>query len=111
MWCGVVVLVPRGEDGNGHAQNLIPDYRVGQGDGLGIEAAAKAAADGCTVLLTSPAISLVSMLDDNVAFDPFKDFVAIVRVSAIENVMVVHPSVPVRTLKDFIALARKLRAS
>ncbi len=88
-------------------QNLIPDNRAGQGGGLGIAAAAKAAPDGYTVLLTSPAISLVPLLYDNVAFDPIKDFVAIARVGTIENVMVVHPSVPVKSLKEFIALARK----
>lgn len=59
------------------------------------------------MLLTSPAISLVPLLYDNVAFDPIRDFVAIARVGTIENVMVVHPSVPVKTLKDFIALARR----
>jgi len=88
-------------------QNLIADNRAGQGGGLGIAAAAKSAPDGYTVLLTSPAISLVPLLYDNVAFDPLKDFTAIARVGTIENVMVVHPSVPVKTLKDFIALARK----
>lgn len=88
-------------------QTIIADNRAGAGGGLGIAAAAKAAPDGYTVLLTSPAIALVPLLYDNVPFDPVADFVPIARIGTIENVLVVHPSVPVKTLKELIALARK----
>lgn len=88
-------------------QTFVPDNRPGAGGSIGVGFAAKAAPDGYTVLLTSPAIALAPLLYKSVSFDPIKDFAPIARVGTIENVMVVHPSVPARTLQQFIALARK----
>ena len=68
--------------------------------------AAKAQPDGYTVLLTSPAIALTPLLYSNLAYDPVRDFAPVARLASIENVMLVHPNVPVKTLKEFIALAR-----
>ncbi len=88
-------------------QNFIPDNRSGAGGSIGIGVAAKAAPDGYSVLVSSPAIVLAPLLYSDVPFDALKDFVPIARLGTIENVMVVHPSVPAKTLKEFIALARK----
>jgi len=88
-------------------QNFIPDNRVGAGGSLGIGVAAKAAPDGYSVLVSSPAIVLAPLLYRSVPFDAVQDFAPVARVGTIENVMVVHPSVPAKTLKEFIALARK----
>jgi tripartite-type tricarboxylate transporter receptor subunit TctC len=87
-------------------QNLVPDNRAGAGGSLGLSIAAKAPPDGYTVLLTSPAIALTPLLYSNLSYDPVKDFTPVARLASIENVMLVHPSVPVRSLKEFIALAR-----
>ena len=88
-------------------QSLVPDNRAGAGGTLGLAMVAKAPPDGYTILVTSPAIALSPLLYSNLAYDPSKDFAPVARLATIENVMLVHPSVPAKTLKEFIALARK----
>ena len=87
-------------------QSIVPDNRAGAGGTLGLTAAAKSAPDGYTVLVTSPTIAISPLLYSNLQFDSLRDFAPVARLATIENVMVVHPSVPARTLKEFIALAR-----
>ena len=87
-------------------QNLVPDNRAGAGGSLGLSIVAKAPPDGYTIIVTSPAIALTPLLYSNLTYDPAKDFAPIARLASIENVMLVHPSVPVKTLKEFVALAR-----
>lgn len=87
-------------------QSIVPDNRAGAGGTLGLTAAARSAPDGYTVLVTSPTIAISPLLYANLQFDSLKDFAPVARLASIENVMVVHPSVPARTLKEFIALAR-----
>jgi tripartite-type tricarboxylate transporter receptor subunit TctC len=87
-------------------QNLVPDNRTGAGGTLGLAMVAKAPPDGYTVLVTSPTVALSPLLYSNLPFDPLKDLTPVVRLASIENVVLVHPSVPAKTLKDFIALAR-----
>lgn len=87
-------------------QNVIADNRPGAGGTLGLAAAAKSAPDGYTVLVTSPTIAISPQLYANLPFDSLRDFTPVARLATIENVMVVHPSVPAKTLKQFIALAR-----
>lgn len=88
-------------------QSLIPDNRAGAGGTLGLALVAKAPPDGYTILVTSPTIALSPLLYSNLSFDPTKDFTPVARLASTENVMLVHPSVPSKTLKDFIALARR----
>jgi tripartite-type tricarboxylate transporter receptor subunit TctC len=87
-------------------QSLVPENRAGAGGTLGLALVAKAPPDGYTIMVTSPTIALSPLLYSNLAFDPAKDFTPVARLASIENVMLVHPSVPVKTLKEFIALAR-----
>jgi tripartite-type tricarboxylate transporter receptor subunit TctC len=87
-------------------QNFIPDNRAGAGGTLGLALAAKAPPDGYTVFVTSPTIALSPLLYSNLSFDPIKDFTPVARLASIENVMLVHPAVPAKTLKEFVALAR-----
>ena len=87
--------------------NVIADNRVGAGGNLGISLAAKSPPDGYTIMTTTPSIALSPALYKNLGYDPQKDLVAIARFASIENVMLVHPSVPVKTLRQFIDLARK----
>lgn len=92
--------------GDQMGQNLVPDNRVGAGGSLGLGIVAKAPADGYTLILTSPAIALTPLLYSNLSYDPLKSFAPVARLAAIENVVLVHPSVPARSLKEFIALAK-----
>ena len=87
-------------------QSLVPENRAGAGGTLGLALVAKAPPDGYTILVTSPTIALSPLLYSNLPYDPARDFTPIARLASIENVMLVHPSVPARTLKEFIALAR-----
>jgi tripartite-type tricarboxylate transporter receptor subunit TctC len=87
-------------------ENVVPDNRMGAGGNTGIAAVAKAPPDGYTLLVTSPTIAISPSLYSNLTYDAAKDLVPVARLATIENVLVVHPSVPARTLKQFVALAR-----
>ena len=87
-------------------QNLLPDNRVGAGGTLALSLAATSPADGYTVLVSSPTIAISPALYKKLSYDAIKDFAPVARLAAIENVMVVHPSVPAKTLKQFIDLAK-----
>ena len=86
--------------------NLLPDNRVGAGGTLALSLAATSPADGYTVLVSSPTIAISPALYKKLSYDPIRDFAPVARLAAIENVMVVHPSVPAKTLKQFIDLAK-----
>ncbi len=87
-------------------ENVIPDNRPGAGGNVAMAAVAKAPPDGYTLTVTSPVLALSPALYKSLQYDPLRDFAPVARLATIENVMLVHPSVPVKTLKDFIALAR-----
>ncbi len=87
-------------------QSLVPDNRASSGGVLGLTLAAKSPPDGYTVLVTSPTIVISPLLYAKLEYDSLRDFAPVARLASIENVMVVHPSVPAKTLKQFIALAR-----
>ena len=87
-------------------QNLVADNRASSGGTLGLTLAAKSPPDGYTVLVTSPTLAISPLLYANLQYDSLRDFAPVARLASIENVMLVHPSVPAKTLKEFIALAR-----
>jgi tripartite-type tricarboxylate transporter receptor subunit TctC len=72
-----------------------------------MEAGAKASADGYT-LVSAPNGNLVvnPHMYSKLAYDVFRDLAPITRIAAVQNVLVVHPEVPAKTVKEFIALAR-----
>jgi tripartite-type tricarboxylate transporter receptor subunit TctC len=86
--------------------SIVPENRAGAGGNVGLTAAAKSPPDGYTLVLSTPAIAISPSLYSKLDYDAARDFAPVARVSSIPNVMVVHPSVPARTLKQFIALAR-----
>jgi tripartite-type tricarboxylate transporter receptor subunit TctC len=85
---------------------VVPENRPGAGGNLGLGVAAKSPADGYTLVLSTPAIAISPSLYSKLDYDAVRDLAPVARVSSIPNVLVVHPSVPARTLKQFIALAR-----
>ena len=87
-------------------QNVVPDNRVGAGGNLGIALAAKAPPDGYNILITSPTIAISPALYAHLDYDAAKDLAPVARLAAIQNVLLVHPAVPAKTLKEFIAIAR-----
>jgi tripartite-type tricarboxylate transporter receptor subunit TctC len=87
-------------------QQVLVDNRPGGGSNVGFEVAAQAPADGYTLLMAQPAFTVNVSLYKKLAYDPLRDFAAVTLAATGANVLVVHPSVPARTLKDFIALAK-----
>ncbi len=88
-------------------QSVVADSRPGASGNLGLELASKAPPDGYTIVLSSPVISLSPLLYSKLNYDPNKDLAPIALVGEVRNVLVIHPSVPAKSLKDLIALARK----
>ena len=87
-------------------ENVVPDNRVGAGGSVGIAAVTKAPPDGYTVLVVSAAIAIIPSLYANLAYDALRDLAPVARLATIENVLLVHPSVPAKTLRQFVTLAR-----
>ena len=73
---------------------------------IAIETAAKAAPDGYTLLVYGSSIWLMPFLRDNVPFDPLRDFSPITLAVSAPNVLVVTPSLPVKSVKELVALAK-----
>jgi tripartite-type tricarboxylate transporter receptor subunit TctC len=88
-------------------QQFFVENRPGAGNMIGIESVARAANDGYTFLMTASTLSLNSVLYKKVAYDPIKDFAPITLAAKAPNVLIVNPSVPAKTLPEFIALAKK----
>jgi tripartite-type tricarboxylate transporter receptor subunit TctC len=88
-------------------QPVIIDNRGGAGGNIGTKAAADAPPDGYTIILGVLGTHAVNQsLYANAGFDSTKDFAAITMVANTPNILVVHPSVPARTVGEFIALAK-----
>ena len=85
---------------------VVAENRPGAGGSVGIGVAAKAPPDGYTILISTPGIALAPALYSNLPYDAFRDLTPIARLSSIPNVMLVHPLVPAKTLRQFISLAR-----
>jgi len=86
---------------------FIVDNRTGAAGRLGTVAAASAAPDGYTVLVSSSSTLVVAPhLAVNVGYDAIKSFQCVALISSAPNVLAVHPSVPARTMKELIAIAR-----
>ena len=88
-------------------QQVIVDNRPGAGANIGAEVVAKSPADGYTLLLASTIHTINPSLYSKLTYDPVKDFAPITLIAATSQVLVVHPSLPVKTVKEFIAYAKK----
>lgn len=87
-------------------QSFVVEDRPGGGSVIGTEAVAKADTDGYTLLLMSNTHTTNESLMPNKPFVLMRDFVPVAAINSSDLVMVVHPSVPAKTLKEFIALAK-----
>lgn len=87
-------------------QTVIVDNRPGAGSILGTDLVAKAPPDGYTLLVVASSITINPSLHKKLPFDPVRDLAPVTQLSAFPNMLVVHPSFPVKTVRDLIALAK-----
>ena len=87
-------------------QQFLVENRPGAGSNLGTEAVVRASADGYTLLLVSAANTISAALYDNLNFNFLRDIAPIGNIISAPNVMVVSPSVPAKTVPEFIAYAK-----
>jgi len=87
-------------------QQVIIDNRGGAGGNIGMELVARAPADGYTIVIATVGTWAVNPHLYKLSFDVLKDFAPIIQVSSSPGVLVVHPSVPAKNVKELIALAK-----
>jgi tripartite-type tricarboxylate transporter receptor subunit TctC len=87
-------------------QQIVIDNRGGAGSVIGTEIAAKSPPDGYTLLMVSAAHVINPAMVKKLPYDPVRSFAAISMVADVPSAMVVHPSLPARTVKELVALAR-----
>jgi tripartite-type tricarboxylate transporter receptor subunit TctC len=87
-------------------QQVIVDNRPGAASNIGAELAARSAPDGYTLFMGSVSLSINPSLYAKLAYDAQRDFAAVAHVVTTPFMLVVHPSMPVKTVKEFVAFAK-----
>jgi tripartite-type tricarboxylate transporter receptor subunit TctC len=87
-------------------RQVVIDPRPGGGGILAAEIVAGAAADGYTIFLVSPSHLINAALHARLSYDPIKTFAAVTQVADVPNILSIHPSVPARSVRELIAVAK-----
>ncbi|MGH8619297.1 MAG: tripartite tricarboxylate transporter substrate binding protein [Burkholderiales bacterium] len=87
-------------------QQVVLENRAGGGGVLASEQVARAAPDGYMLLTMSISYAVIPAMHKDLAYDPMRDFVPVGVLVNAPNILVVHPSLPVKSVKDLVALAR-----
>jgi tripartite-type tricarboxylate transporter receptor subunit TctC len=114
----VICPFPPGGGADGVARMLVPelsevwresvivDNRPGAGGSIGTEMAARSPPDGYTLVMATASTIVINPLVSKVAYDPMRDFAPVAHTSTVPLVLVVHPSVPAKNVKELIAYVR-----
>jgi tripartite-type tricarboxylate transporter receptor subunit TctC len=92
--------------GEALGQQVVIDNRPGGGTNIGAEIAAKAPPDGYTALMGNIAHAINVTLYSKLSYDLVRDFAPVTLLASTPNILVVHPSIPVRSVKELIVLAK-----
>ena len=88
-------------------QTMIVENKAGAGANIGAEYVARAEADGHTLLFgTSAPLAINLYLYQKINYDPFRSFAPVIQIGYLPNVLVVHPGVPARNVKELVAYAK-----
>ena len=87
-------------------QQVVVENRAGAGQMIGIELAAKAAPDGYSLLMAASTLAINPVMYKKVPYDALRDFAPITQAAALPNILVAHPSLPVKNVKELVALAK-----
>src|SRR5207253_4066467 len=87
-------------------QQFVIEFRPGAGTNIGTEAVVNATPDGYTLLLVSTPAAINATLYDRLNFNFIRDIAPVASVARVPNIMEVYPSVPAKTVPEFIAYAR-----
>ena len=87
-------------------QQVIIDNRPGAGGNIGAEATVRAAPDGYTVVMAATSLASNPALQRRMPFDPLKDLVPVSGCCEVPMIVVVHPSLPMKNIKEFVAYAK-----
>ena len=98
------ILAPRFSEVLGH--QMVVENRPGAGSTVGADQVAKAAADGHVLLMSSNTHFVSAALYKKLPYDSLNDFAPVTQWTSATNIILVHPSLPVRSVKELIALAR-----
>ena len=86
--------------------NIVVDNRPGDGGLIGTQTVAAAAPDGYTLINVSPSHVITPALYSGKTYDPIKDFEAVIHIANTYQIIVAHPSMPAKNLKELIAMAK-----
>ncbi len=88
-------------------QPVLVENRAGAGGNIAVEAVAKSAPDGYTLLMGSEIVAINTSLYSRLSYDPIKDLAPITLVGTVPNILIVNPALPANSVKELIALAAK----